>query len=204
VDAHLSASGQRLAGRRIPPRRRGDRRTGAHGALMPAVVVLAAQDARVVEQYLSAMRQVGRRTGRSTTQAARTFQTRLAGSGGWNGLSGAQQLDAVSKARSFASWLMVTGRIRADAALISGLNLHLGNAARLFCPAAQTWFVDAGAALRTRDWDIALQWNTLAKITAMTGVSPDEVGDEEFVAARAALLAAYRDRGLHSSGRNLA
>jgi len=169
---------------------------------MPAVV--ADHAASLVDQYLAAMREVGRRTGRSTTQAARTFQTRVTHAGGWTAMSAEQRVEVVGKARSFASWLMVIGGLRVEAELISARNLHLGNAARLFRPAAHAWFVEASAALGTREWDIALQWNTLAKITAMTGAAPQEIGDAEFAAARAALLTAYRERGMHSSGRNLA
>jgi site-specific recombinase XerD len=51
---------------------------------------------------------------------------------------------------------------------------------------------------------VALQWNTLAKITALTGVAPDRVGADEFEHARRALVDAYRARGLPSSGRNIA
>lgn len=51
---------------------------------------------------------------------------------------------------------------------------------------------------------MALQWNTLAKITAITGVAPDEVAGTDFESARTAIIDAYVARGLPQSGRNMA
>jgi hypothetical protein len=70
---------------------------------MPAPLALAAPDADLVEAYLRDMRAVGRRTGRSTTSAARTCQSRLARNGGWVTLSTQQRIGLVGRARSYAS-----------------------------------------------------------------------------------------------------
>ncbi len=99
---------------------------------------------------------------------------------------------------------MAAGRIRAGAALIRGLNLHLGNAARQFCPHDHQWFAAICAVLGTSSDDTALRWNTLAKVTALTGVAPSQVTDREFLQARTDLLNAYCRRGMQASGRNLA
>ena len=48
---------------------------------------LAADDATVVEDYLAAMRAAGRKTGRSTTQAAHSCQAKIRRAGGWGGLT---------------------------------------------------------------------------------------------------------------------
>ena len=96
-------------------------------------------DAVVVEDYLAAMRAADRRTGRSTTRAARSCQAKIRRAGGWGRLNRAEQLDAVVKAPSFASWLMVTGRITVDAELLSATDLRLGNAARLYCANDHRW-----------------------------------------------------------------
>jgi integrase/recombinase XerD len=171
---------------------------------MPAPLRLTGHDGDVVTDYLAAMQGAGRRTGRSTRMAARTAQGRISRAGGWDRMTAKQQIDLIAKARSFGSWLMVTGRLQAPASLVSQLNLHLGNAARLFRPAEHHWFASLAEDLRISDADVAAQWNVLAKITAITGVSPEQVRDLQFVAARAALLQAYRDRGMAASGRNLA
>ena len=102
---------------------------------MPAPLSLAADDASVVEDYLAAMRAAGRKTGRSTTRAAHTCQAKIGRAGGWGGLTAEQQLDAVAKAPSFTSWLMVTGRITVDAELLSRTDLRPGLPARSFCAA---------------------------------------------------------------------
>jgi len=170
---------------------------------MPAPLRLSGHDSDLVADYLAAMRSAGRRTGRSTTQAARTAQARISRLG-WNRMTGEQQVDVISKARSFGSWLMVTGRLQVTASLVSQLNLHLGNAARLFRPAEHSWFAGLADDLRVGDVDMAAQWNLLAKITAITGARPERVHDPQFLTARAELVQAYRDRGMAASGRNLA
>jgi hypothetical protein len=60
----------------------------------------------VVEDYLLAMHAADRRTGQSTTRAARSCQAKIRRAGGWGRLNRAEQLDAVVKAPSFASWVM--------------------------------------------------------------------------------------------------
>ena len=54
---------------------------------MPAPLVLAGDDAIVVGRYLAAMHAADRRTGASTTQAARTCQSKIRRAGGWRQLT---------------------------------------------------------------------------------------------------------------------
>jgi integrase/recombinase XerD len=171
---------------------------------MPAAVVLKLEHADAVADYVAAMRAARRKTGRSTRQAARTFCAKMQRAGGWEQLSRSQQIDAIGKARSFASWLMVTGQLNVSAEVFGRVDLWLGNAARVFCPAAHTWFVQICERLGTGPEDVALQWNTLAKVTAMTGTAPDEITEREFEHGRTALIDAYAGRGMPASGRNLA
>jgi integrase/recombinase XerD len=171
---------------------------------MPAPLVLDDDDAIVIQQYLVAMHAADRRTGASTTQAARTCQSRIHRAGGWNQLTRTAQVDAVRKARSFTSWLMVTGQIGVDAEQLCDTGLRLGNAGRLFCPHDHRWFTDICARLGTSAADTTLQWNTLVKIAVITGVTARTVTDDEFDTARAALIAAYSRRQTPSAGRTIA
>ena len=171
---------------------------------MPASLALAAEDASVVEDYLAAMRAAGRATCRSTTQAARTCQAKIRCAGGFGGLTAEQQLDAVAKAPSFTSWLMVTGRITVDAELLSRTDLRPGLPARRFCATDYHWFTATCSRIGISSRDTAAQWNMLAKITAITGVSPCAVTDEHFDAARVAMTTAYARRGKPSAGGNVA
>ena len=82
---------------------------------MPATARDVGHDTDPVGTYLSAMGQVGRRTGRSTTQAAQSCQAKLVRAGGWEQLTTVERISLVAKARSYSSWLMVTGRLLADA-----------------------------------------------------------------------------------------
>ena len=171
---------------------------------MTATAKLDRDDATVVEDYLAAMRAADRRTGRSTTQAARSCQAKFRRAGGWGRLTSAERLDAVAKAPSFTSWLMVTGRITVAAELLSSTDLRLGNAARLYCADDHRWFREICSRLNISGEDIMVQWNTLAKITAITGAPPRAVTDEHFDAARTAMTTAYARRGKPSAGRTMA
>src|SRR5438270_13761831 len=108
---------------------------------MPAAVVLQPAHVDAVAEYVAAMRTARRKTGRSTVQAARTFCAKLERAGGWPQLSCSQQVDAIGKARSFASWLMVTGQLTVSAEVLGGVGLWLGHAARIFCPGCDAWLV---------------------------------------------------------------
>ena len=171
---------------------------------MPAAVAPDAGHVDLVDDYVAAMRAAGRKTGRSTVRAARTFCAKVERAGGFERMSQPHQLDAVRKARAFASWLMVTGRLVVDADVLGRVDLRLGNAARNFCPGAHAFFVGACDRLGTRRDDVTLQWNALAKVTAVTGTAPDQVPGREFEFARRAIVDAYVARGLPASGRNVA
>ena len=171
---------------------------------MGAPLPLAADDAAVVEDYLAAMRAAGRKTGLSTTQAAHTCQAKIGRGGGWGGLTAQQQLDAIAKAPSFTSWLMVTGRITVDAELLSRTDLRPGLPARRFCAADYHWFTQTCSRIGISSRDTAAQWNILAKITAITGAPPCAVTDEHFDTARVAMTLAYTRRGKPTAGKNVA
>src|SRR5260370_24287843 len=107
---------------------------------MAAAVVLQPAHVDAVGEYVAAMRTARRKTGRSTVQAARTFCAKLERAGGWEQLSRSQQVDVIGKARSFASWLMVTGQLTVSAEGFGRVDLWLGHAPRVFCPPRHAWF----------------------------------------------------------------
>ncbi|TQC36373.1 hypothetical protein EEB14_62855, partial [Rhodococcus sp. WS4] len=61
---------------------------------MPAPRAITADDELVVEHYLAEMRAADRKTGRSTTHAARACWARIRRAGGWDRLTAAERLDA--------------------------------------------------------------------------------------------------------------
>lgn len=171
---------------------------------MPAALSLTDDDVDLVDAYVAAMQSVGKKTGRSTVRAAKTFCAKTARACGFEHLNQAQQLDAVGKARSFCSWLMLTGRLVVDPVVLGLLDLRLGGVARRYCPDAHAWFAGECARLGVSPADTSLQWNALVKVTAITGTPPEQVGDAEFAAARQAVVAAYASRELPESGRGMA
>jgi integrase/recombinase XerD len=171
---------------------------------MASVLVLDYDDERIVEDYLAAMRAGGAQTGRSTTQAAHSCQAKIRRAGGWRALGAAEQADAVTKARSYTSWLMATGRITVDAALLSRTDLRPGIPARRLCPEDYHWFSETCSRIGVPSPDKAAQWNLLVKITAIIGVAPRALTDMSFDTGCASLVAAYTQRGRPSAGRNVA
>lgn len=171
---------------------------------MPAAVALTVEHTDHVAAYRGAMTGAGRKTGRSTMSAARTFCAKLERAGGWDQISRARRLDAINKARSFASWMMVTGQLTIDPDILGRVYLRLGTSARLFCPDAHSWFLDACSRTGVPAADIALQWNALAMITAVTGTAPDQIQDHHFENGSRTVLDAYVSRGKPESGRNMA
>lgn len=170
---------------------------------MPAALALTPSSKDTVDEYLHAMRGLNRKTGRSTTQAARTFCAKLDRAGCWEQLSLPEQVDAIGKARSFVPWLLVTGKLTIAADLMTTVDLRLGVIARGYRPDVHVWFVAAGENLHLTAEDIALQWNALMKASAVTGTSPDRLNDREFETARRAIIGAYVNRGMPCSGRNM-
>lgn len=171
---------------------------------MPAAFALAPEGADLVREYVTAMQAVGHKTGRSTMQAAKTFCARMERAGGWEQLSPARQLDAVRRARSFASYLLVTGHLVVEAEILARLDLRLGGIARILCPDAHAWFVAVCERLAIAPVDVAIQWNALLKVTAITGTPPERIGEREFSLARTATIEAYGRRSRPESGRGMA
>ena len=170
---------------------------------MPAALVLTATSDDLVKDYLSAMSKARRKTGRSTLMAARSFCGKRERAD-WSTLPPAQQVDAISKARSFASWLLITGRLTITASVLVRVDLRLGVIARSHAADGYAWFVTACDRLALQQREIDAQWGTLVKITAVTGTTVDRVSTTEFEAARSSLTTAYHSRGMRASGRNIA
>ena len=170
---------------------------------MGAALALTTGSSDQLERYFAAMQHLRRKTGRSTTMAARSFSAKLERAGGWEQLTSEEQVDAATKARSFSSWLMVTGQLTVTAELLGRVDLRLGIVARNHQPENWAWFVQACRRLHLSEADITLQWNALSKASAMTGVLPQCLTDGQFDNARDALVSAYLARGMPSSGRNM-
>lgn len=84
-----------------------------------------------------------------------------------------EQLEATQRAPRFVAWLLTTQRLQPNATVIVDADLRLGIAARRWNPSGHAWFVEACAPLRLAVDDVALQWSTLAKITAVMGAAAE-------------------------------
>jgi integrase/recombinase XerD len=170
---------------------------------MPAPLPLTTDEQDVLDQYRAELRRLGLRPWRTTRAAAATFSRRLRGDG-WQQRNLPQRLALVkvSQAAPFASWLIVTGRLRVDAQFVVAAGLRLGHAASLHQPVAYARFRRAAARRNIRPADVRLQWHALVLLAAAVGCTVDQVDDEAFSTGCAALLAAYRQRARRNAGRN--
>lgn len=162
---------------------------------MPAALVLDDEALDDLEEFASALTAVGLQAWRSTLGAARTFLGRVERAGGWDHVALGTQLEWMRRARPFVSWLLVTGRLTASADFLALADLRLGLTARKHLPDLHTWFAAAAQRVGVPSEDVALQWNALCKVAALSGTRPDEVDTDLFFAARAEIYDAYTRRG---------
>jgi integrase/recombinase XerD len=170
---------------------------------MPAALELSASSVDELDDFACALEAIGVQAWRSTIGAARTFRNRVDQVGGWQQVGLDTQLTWMRRARPFVSWLLVTGRLTASADFLAQADLRLGGTARRHLPDVHAWFTVAAARVGATDEDIALQWNALCKIAALSGVRPDEINTDRFFVARNELYASYTRRGKPEAGRNV-
>jgi site-specific recombinase XerD len=157
-----------------------------------------------VAAFVAAHREADMKPWTSTVRAARTCCARMDRAGGWEAMTFDQQLEATRRAPRFVAWLLTTRRMKGAAPVIVSADLRLGIAARRWSPGAHRWFVEACTPLGLSADDVALQWSTLAKITAVTGVAAEAVTTADFEQARAQFIDAFERRGTPAAGRNIA
>ena len=170
---------------------------------MPAALAFDDRSQDELDEFAAALEAVGLQAWRSTLGAARTFRGRVDRAGDWDQIDLGVQLEWMRRARPFVSWLLVTGRLTASADFLAMADLRLGSTARRHLPEIHAWFSAAAALVSATDADTALQWNALCKVAALSGVRPDAIDTDRFLAARSALCAAYTRRGRPEAGRNV-
>jgi site-specific recombinase XerD len=171
---------------------------------MPAALKLSTASEDRVDAFVAAHHRAGMKPWPSTIQEARTCCGRIDRAGGWDAMAFNEQLEATRRAPRFVAWLLTTGRLQTGAAVIVRADLRLGIAARRWDPTGYAWFVGACAPLHLSTDDVALQWSTLAKITALTGTAAHSVTAAEFELGRAQFIEAFEHRGTPAAGRNIA
>ena len=170
---------------------------------MPAALTLPVSSVDELDDFARALEMIGVQAWRSTIGAARTFRHRVDQAGGWERVELDTQLEWMRRARPFVSWLLITGRLTANADFLAQADLRLGGTARRHLPDVHAWFATATARIAATDEDTALQWNALCKVAALSGARPDQIDTERFLAARTEICDAYTRRGKPEAGRNL-
>ncbi|MGH3863392.1 tyrosine-type recombinase/integrase [Actinokineospora sp.] len=171
---------------------------------MPAALRLSPVGEDHVISFIEAHHTAGMKPWASTIQAARTCCGRIDRAGGWDSMTFDEQSETTRRAPRFVAWLLTTQRMQATATVITQADLRLGIAARRWNPTGHAWFVEVCAPLGVSPDDIALQWSTLAKVTAVTGTAAEAVTGADFELARVQFLDAFERRGTPSAGRNIA
>ena len=149
---------------------------------MAAALALSDESIDDLDAFAAALEAVGLKAWRSTLGAARTFQGRVEGAGGWERVNLDTQLEWMRRARPFVAWQLVTGRLTATAEFLALADLRLGLCARKHLPEVYGWFVSAARRLDATAQDTASQWNALCKIAVVSRCRPDHVDTDAFVA----------------------
>ena len=114
---------------------------------MPAALALTDESIDDLDAFAAALEAVGLKAWRSTLGAARTFQGRVEGAGGWERVNLDTQLEWMRRARPFVAWQLVAGRLTATAEFLALADLRLGLCARKHLPEVYGWFVSAARRL---------------------------------------------------------
>ena len=97
---------------------------------MAAAPALAGGPIGDIDAFADALCAAGLAAWPSAIRAARTFQGRVERGGGWEQVGLETQLEQMRRARPFAAWLLVTGRLTATADFLALADLRLGLCAR--------------------------------------------------------------------------
>ncbi|MGH8885838.1 MAG: hypothetical protein ACRDYX_11820 [Egibacteraceae bacterium] len=135
--------------------------------------------------------------------SARSFFARCTDPACFCVLPVAEQLRLPSHLRRFASWLMATGRMTVSAEYLARADLRLGRAAANYHPVARARLIAAAQTLGSDKCWADAQWNALAQLAALHGVTPAAVTAEQLQAGGAALLDAFVRPGHPKAGHKL-
>jgi len=99
------------------------------------------------------------------------------------------RLAAPVAVRGFAAWLALTNQAPIDAAYVDAVTTSWGLHVTLVHPTLAATFATTSHQIGFSSNETRLQWATLAKLTAITGLCPDQLHRHRFNAARDQLIA---------------
>lgn len=170
---------------------------------MSARLAISTEAEDLVAAFAAELLTAGRGAWPSTLGGARAFCARYASPAAFAALPVDDQLKLSSHLRSFASWLMVTGRMAISADYLARANLRLGAAAANHHPALHAQVAATAEMLGSDKCWVNAQWQAFAQVAALCGVVPGEVTAGELDAGGAALLDAFVHPGRPKSGHTL-
>ena len=136
----------------------------------------------------------------STLGGARAFCARYGSPSGFSARPLHEQLRLSTHPRRFATWLMVTGRMAVSAEYLARADLRLGGAAANYHPELHAPFAATAEMLGSDQCWVAAQWNALAQVAALHGITPAQVAVEQLEAGGSALLGAFARPGHPKAG----
>jgi len=154
----------------------------------------------VVDAYRADLVAAGMFAGHPVTSVARMFLTRV-GAGGWARLSLAAQCALPLKERRVVGWLIVTGRLRPSPDYLVGCRPYLGEVAAHHHRTFYDRFCVTSAELGFDRIVTRLQWSALVKVTALSGLTPEQATEAIIGEGRTALVAAIGRHRPQSHGR---
>jgi integrase len=143
----------------------------------------------LVDAYRGDLVAAGLFAQKPVTSTARTFFLET-GVEGWAGLSLAEQCALPAKFRRVVSWLIVTGRVRPSPDYLVVCRPHIGLVAAHLQAGFHERFRTTAADLGFRPIVSRLQWSALVRVSALTGLRPEQLTTTVIRDGHAALHAA--------------
>ena len=158
---------------------------------MTAPHVLTAEAQNLIEVFAADRVAAGLGAWASITGGARAFCARYPDPAAFTATPLHEQLALRPQQRSFACWLMVTGRMAVPAAYLAAADLRLGLAARHYHRQLHARIAETAEMLGSDKVWINLQWSALAQLAALHGIRPGSVTAEQLDHGAETLLAAF-------------
>ncbi|HZU72727.1 MAG TPA: tyrosine-type recombinase/integrase [Acidimicrobiales bacterium] len=165
-----------------------------------APLTVSEEDEDLIAVFAAELEAAGLRAWASTLGGARAFCARYGGPAGFAALAVDEQLQMAPHLRQFACWLMVTGRMRVSAEYLAQADQRLGTVARSHYSELHRHFSATAAMLGSNQAFVAHQWNLLAQLSALEGVTPDQLTAAQIEDGGAALVDAFSRPGRPKAG----
>jgi integrase len=170
---------------------------------MSAQLALTPEGHDLVDTFAADLAVAGLQAWASTLGGARAFCARYEDPKQFSSAPIAEQLLLTAPLRSFAAWLILTGRMSVSPEYLARARLRLGTAARHYHPILHSRFAVSAELTGSDSIWVAHQWHALAMVGAIYGVVPGQVTSDQVEAGGRQLVDAFVRPNHPKAGRSL-